>query len=236
MPAADAPLEIAWSGERAILVRVGREPGPAATARVRAVADALDRAAPPAVQEIVPAYTSVLVLLDPFAPAPFDPTAVRRKVGRIARAALADARGGPDEAQGRLWRVPVRYGGEDGPDLAGVAAWARLSPEAVVAIHTGRDYDVLAVGFRPGYPFLGFVDERIAAPRLDVHRPRVAAGSVGIAGRQTGVYSRASSGGWQIVGRTDFPLFDPGRADAAAACTLAVGDRVRFVAEGSGGR
>jgi inhibitor of KinA len=125
--------------------------------------------------------------------------------------------------------VPVRYGGDEGPDLADVAAWAGLSVEAVVGLHSGRAYDVLAIGFRPGYPFLGFVDERIAMPRLATHRARVEAGSVGLAGRQTGIYSRASSGGWRILGRTDLPLFDPSRASAAEACTLAVGDRVRFV-------
>ncbi len=229
-PEAGAP-EISWMGERALMIRLADVPGPVATARVRAVAAALEAAASPSLQEIVPAYTSVLALLDPFAPVGFDPAAARRRVAAITRRALARVE--PAADKGRLWQVPVRYGGDEGPDLAAVAAWAGLSPEAVVALHSEREYDVLAIGFRPGYPFLGFLDERIAAPRLATPRARVEAGSVGIAGRQTGIYSRTSSGGWQIVGRTDFVLFDPGRASAAAACTLAVGDRVRFVpAEG----
>jgi inhibitor of KinA len=215
-------------GERALMIRLADQPGPEATARVRAVADALEAAAPPALQEVVPAYTSVLALMDPFVSAAFDPAAFRRAVGRLARRALAG--GGAAPQSGQVWRVAVRYGGEEGPDLEAVAAWAGLSPEAVVALHGGRDYDVMAIGFRPGYPFLGFVDERIAAPRLKSPRPRVEAGSVGLAGRQTGIYSRASPGGWQIIGRTDFPLFDPSRPSAAEACTLRVGDRVRFVA------
>jgi inhibitor of KinA len=219
-------------GECALMIRLADTPGPEATARVRAVADALEATPPPLLQEIVPAYTSVLALMDPFASTAFDPAAFRRQVGRIARRALDGPAAASAGGVGALWHVTVRYGGEHGPDLEAVATWAGLSPEAVVALHTGRDYDVMAIGFRPGYPFLGFVDERIAAPRLDSPRARVETGSVGLAGRQTGIYSRASSGGWQIIGRTAFALFDPHRSNAGEACTLRVGDRVRFVAEG----
>lgn len=219
-------------GERAVMVRLAGPPGPLATARVRIVAAALEAAALPSLQEVVPAYTSVLALLDPFAPGGFDPIRARRRIGQIARRALLAVRS--PAAAGRLWRVPVRYGGDEGPDLEAVAQWAGISPEAVVALHSGREYVVLAIGFRPGYPFLGVVDERIAVPRLASPRLRVEAGSVGVAGRQTGIYSRASSGGWRIVGRTDFALFDPARPDAAQACTMAVGDRVRFVRAGGG--
>jgi inhibitor of KinA len=226
-------------GERALRIAVADAPGPDAARRVAAVAAALDGGDVPALQEIVPSYTSVLVLLDPCRLSNSVAIAARRRVGRLARAALAALSGADQDAgtPARLWQVPVRYGGADGPDLEVVARWAGLSPEAVVRLHSGRDYTVLAIGFRPGYPFLGLVDERIAAPRRDQHRPRVDAGAVGIAGRQTGIYPRASSGGWQIVGRTDFPLFDPAAPTLADAVTMRVGDRVRFVpVAGASGR
>jgi inhibitor of KinA len=230
---ARAPDPIAWMGERALLVRLAEEPSAEATRRVAAVAAALEDAPPPALQEIVPSYTSVLVLLDPCRLASTGAAArARRAVGRAVRRALEDLDPeGDPRGGGRLWRIPVRYGGEDGPDLEAVAAWAGLTPAEVVRLHTTPEYRVLAVGFRPGYPFLGFVDERIAAPRREVHRQRVEAGAVGIAGRQTGIYPRASSGGWQIVGRTDVPLFDPSAPSPEAASRLRVGDRVRFVPE-----
>lgn len=227
----DATFSIEWMGERALLVHVAAAPGPAATRRAAAVAQALTDKAPAGLQEVVPAYTSVLALLDPFALAnDVDPSRVRRAVARIARGALDALGPGGEGFEGRLWEVPVRYGGEYGPDLAAVAAWAGLTPAEVARIHSEGVYDVMAVGFRPGYPYLGFLDERIAAPRLDTPRPRVEIGSVGIGSRQTGIYTRTSSGGWQIVGRTDFVLFDASAATPAEACRLHVGDRVRFVA------
>lgn len=234
MPQADiasAPeLSLAWVGERAILVRLAPEAGPEASRRVAAVAEALMAAPPSALQEVVPAYTSVLALLDPFALANVvEATRQKRAVGRIARAALQALVPAGDDPGGRLWRVPVAYGGEEGPDLEAVARMSGRTPAEVVRIHSAHTYSVMAVGFRPGYPFMGFVDDRIAAPRLDTHRQRVEAGSVGIAGRQTGIYARASSGGWQILGRTAFVLFDDGAATADEACRMHVGDRVEFV-------
>jgi KipI family sensor histidine kinase inhibitor len=122
--------------------------------------------------------------------------------------------------------VPVSYGGEFGPDLAEVAAFAGLSEAAVVALHIGVRYRVFMLGFLPGFAYMGRVDSRIAAPRKGTPRLRVPAGSVGIAGVQTGIYPRESPGGWQIIGRTTIPLFDPLTSPSAL---FAPGDTVRFV-------
>lgn|GEM_PF-2911441 len=226
-PAVDA--RVRWVGEHALLVEVATQAGPEATRRVAAVAQALENDPPACLVEVVPSYTSVLALLDPFALARQDsPGSVAAAVRRRVRRALAG--GGGEAAAGRVWEVPVRYGGEGGPDLGDVAAWAGLTPADVVRYHTAVEYTVLAVGFRPGYPFCGFVDPRIAAPRRAAPRQRVEIGSVGIAGRQTGVYPRASSGGWQIVGRTELPLFDPLAPTPSEGCRMRVGDTVRFVA------
>jgi KipI family sensor histidine kinase inhibitor len=127
---------------------------------------------------------------------------------------------------GRTFEVPVSYGGEFGPDLAEVAAFAGLDEAAVIELHIGVRYRVFMLGFLPGFAYMGRVDNRIAAPRKASPRFRVPAGSVGIAGVQTGIYPRESPGGWQIIGRTTIPLFDLSKSPPAL---FAPGDTVRFV-------
>jgi KipI family sensor histidine kinase inhibitor len=131
------------------------------------------------------------------------------------------------EAQSRVVTVPVHYGGQDGPDLDFVAAHSGLTPAEVIALHTAPLYPVYFMGFAPGFPYLGGLDPRIAAPRLPSPRTCIPAGSVGIAGAQTGVYPLATPGGWRLIGRTKLPLFDPAREPPFL---LSPGDRIRFVA------
>ena len=112
--------------------------------------------------------------------------------------------------------IPMAYGGEHGPDLGDVADHNGLSPQDVIDIHSGTGYRVFMLGFAPGFPYLGGMDERIACPRLQTPRVRVPAGSVGIAESQTGVYPNDSPGGWRIIGRTPVKLFDPNAEPPAA--------------------
>jgi inhibitor of KinA len=121
--------------------------------------------------------------------------------------------------------IPVCYGGELGPDLEEVARGAGLSVEEAVHLHEGVVYRVAVIGFAPGFPYLEGLDARLATPRKATPRPYVAAGSVGIAGRQTGIYSFATPGGWQIIGRTPIRLFDAGLSSPSL---LQPGDLVRF--------
>lgn len=123
--------------------------------------------------------------------------------------------------------IPATYGGAHGPDLAAVAAQAGCSEDEVIARHTGRLYRVYMLGFVPGFAYMGRVDESIAAPRHRVPRERVPAGSVGIAGLQTGVYPVDSPGGWQLIAHTETVMFNPNREQPSL---LAAGDLVRFVA------
>ena len=116
------------------------------------------------------------------------------------------------------------YGGEFGPDLPFVARHAGLTEQEVIALHTGRDYRIYMLGFLPGFPYLGGLDERLFTPRLGTPRTAIPAGSVGIGGEQTGIYPIASPGGWQLIGRTPLKLFDP----AAGTLPYAAGDRIRF--------
>lgn len=172
-----------------------------------------------ALVDLVPAYTTLLVHYDLRA---LDEPAARARV-RQALDALAPAEARP----GRQHALPVWYHPSVGPDLARVAARAGLSPAEAIRRHGARDYAVFALGFAPGFAFLGLLDETLATPRLDSPRPRVAAGSVGIAERQTAVYPLASPGGWNLVGRCPLRLFDPAREGYSL---LQPGDTVRFVA------
>jgi len=122
--------------------------------------------------------------------------------------------------------VPTVYGGEFGPDLSFVASHNHLSENEVISIHSGTDYLVYMLGFIPGFTYLGGMDPRIATPRLSSPRTLIPAGSVGIAGEQTGTYPSDSPGGWQIIGRTPVTMYDMSKAQAAL---LKAGDYVRYV-------
>jgi KipI family sensor histidine kinase inhibitor len=169
------------------------------------------------VRDVVPTFRSVAVFFDP----------QRVDFDDLKARVLAVPAGSGEEPACSAIDVPVEYGGEAGPDLDAVAAASGLSPAEVIARHTARDYRVFMVGFLPGFAYLGEVDASIAAPRHASPRLRVAPGSVGIAGQQTGVYPQASPGGWQIIGRTTTRFFDSGRTPSSLA---APGDHVRFVA------
>jgi KipI family sensor histidine kinase inhibitor len=168
-----------------------------------------------------PAYASLLVEFDPRLR---DHAQIETLVRERAGGELAGSHG----AESRLVKIPVRYGGEFGPDLADVARHSGLTPERVVEMHAGAEYLVYFLGFAPGFAYLGGLPAELATPRLSAPRKRVPAGSVAIGGNQTGVYPIESPGGWRIIGHTDAKLFDP---SAAEPVLLRMGDRLRFVPE-----
>lgn len=174
--------------------------------------------------EAVPTYRSVLLHYDP------------EKLDYAGALAIAAQRvESAQDASGEerpVVEIPVIYGGEGGPDLEEVARLHGLSPAEVVRIHSQKIYRVYMIGFTPGFPYLGEVDEAIATPRLDTPRTLVPAGSVGIAGRQTGIYPIASPGGWRLLGYTPLALFDLSQEPPSL---LAPGDRVRFLPVERGG-
>ena len=192
-----------------------------------ALSDHLIRDPFPGFIESVPAYSSTSIFYNvrevrqnfPEFPSAFS------AVTNMTRLALKGLdKGG--SAGSRIVKVPVHFNAGSGPDLGVVAEMSGLSPESVIEIFTGTVYRVFMLGFLPGFSYMGEVDERIATPRKSTPRAVVPKGSVGIAGRQTGIYSLASPGGWQIVGRTELEMFTP---DAPSPCRLEPGDRVRFV-------
>ncbi len=171
-----------------------------------------------AIRETVPAYASLLVYYDPLR-TDFD--GVRRLLERLL-SDETDRAGG----QGRLIEIPVCYGGIYGEDLPFVAEHAGLTEEEVIRIHSGCEYRIYMLGFLPGFPYLGGLDERLATPRLARPRTEIPAGSVGIGGAQTGIYPIASPGGWRLIGRIPLRLFRP---EENGRLLYEAGDRIRFV-------
>jgi antagonist of KipI len=204
-------------GDAAASVELGDRLDAATNARVQALDRALALRPFEGFCEAVPTLRSLLVRHDPAVIAPL--AVARELLARVAGLAATPA-------PGRLHEVPTVYGGDDGPDLPALARARGRSEAELVRLHAAAEYTVFMLGFKPGFAYLGLLPEAIECARHATPRVRVPAGSVGLAGRQTGIYPVASPGGWQLVGRTSLRLFDPNRTQPAL---FAPGDRVRFV-------
>ena len=214
-------------GDQALLVRLGERIDPAINRRVHALAARILEHRPPWLLDCVPAYASLAVFFDAAQfPDRCDPsTSVQAWLEPLLSAA-----GDADTAEpGRLFEIPVCYGRDCGPDLQEVATASGFDADEVIARHHAPIYTVAMIGFAAGFPYLLGLDPALSMPRLATPRASLAAGSVAIGGGQTGIYPRASPGGWRIIGRTPLNLFDARRDPPAL---LAPGDRVRFVPVG----
>ena len=219
-PASRTPgFRIDAFGEAAVIVRLGNSIDEASYRQLAALSRAVQEKPPLGFAELVPAYNSLLVVFDPLVS---DTAAVSVDLQALASALPPVAA----DAAKDIIELPVAYGGDYGPDLESVAEHAGLSAAEVIDLHSSRPYLVYMLGFTPGFPYLGGMDPRIAAPRLKTPRTKVPAGSVGIADTQTGVYPLESPGGWNLIGRTPLALFDP---DRQVPALLAPGKYVRFV-------
>ncbi|MEX0606302.1 MAG: 5-oxoprolinase subunit PxpB [Marinobacter sp.] len=172
-----------------------------------------------ALVDLVPSYTTLLVVFDPLQ---LTPCEVRQQLGKI----LVKLKPAETSAEGELHELPTWYDASVGPDLERVAELSGMTTKAVIEAHSCQEYRVFALGFSPGFAFMGLLDEALKCPRLDTPRSKVPAGSVAIAGRQTAAYPAATPGGWNLIGRTNARLFDRNRTGFSL---LKVGDRVRFV-------
>lgn len=204
-------------GEAAWSVVLGNQVDPALHARVTALAGRVRDAQLPGIVEIVPAYAVVTVFFDPRAT---DGDQLREQLLHLAASlSPSDA---TEPSRGKLTVIPTRY---DGPDLEHVARETGLSKSEVIRRHSCREYRVYLLGFAPGWGYLGELDPALVLPRRATPRTRVPAGSVAIAGSQTGIYPLGTPGGWHILGTTPVKMFDPLRSPASL---LGVGDRVQF--------
>jgi inhibitor of KinA len=207
------------ASDRALLVYLGEEISPAVHRRVLALLRSLQRANLPWLQNLQPAYASILVAFDPLQ---IDHAAVEAAI-REYSAHINEA--GATVAP-RLVQIPVCYDSEFAPDLAALAESRGLSTAQVIELHSSQTYLAYFLGFAPGFAYLGDLPAELEAPRLSTPRTRVHAGSVGIAGRQTGVYPFSSPGGWRIIGRAPLRLFDSSRDPMNL---ISIGDHVRFL-------
>ncbi|MEM6545660.1 MAG: 5-oxoprolinase subunit PxpB [Pseudomonadota bacterium] len=210
-------MKLQSAGESAIIAYLGETSSAEVSAQVQTLGAALRVEMGSRLVDLTPSYASLLVSFDPLQIDHF-------QVGELIRACFANL-----ESQslqpGKLIEIPVYYHPDSGEDLLSLAEAGDLAWEEVVAIHSAQEYRVYAIGFAPGFAYLGDVDERIAAPRQSTPRQRVPRGAVAIADRQTAVYPAESPGGWNLIGRSPLRMFDP---SAAQPMPVAVGDRVRF--------
>ncbi len=205
------------AGDRALVVEVGNEISPEVHQKVRGLVLSLEQSLLPGICELVPTYRSVMIFYDP------DIVSFNEFVAHLKQ--LETHVHAAELPEPRIVELPVVYGGDFGPDIKDVAEHHHLSEAEVVALHSGRDYLVYMLGFTPGFCYLGGMNKKLDTPRLETPRSRIPAGSVGIAGLQTGIYPIDSPGGWRIIGRTPQRIFDPQREPPVL---IRVGDYVHF--------
>jgi KipI family sensor histidine kinase inhibitor len=204
------------ASDRALLISFGEQIGQDSYERIAKLLHVLELEPIPGVRDFHPAYSSLLVIFDALKVAHPELEAVLRGyLERTEQLRLPEP---------RKVEIPVCYCGEYGPDLQDVAALRGITTDRVIELHSSAEYVVYFLGFVPGFAYLGELADELVTPRLATPRRSVPPGSVGIAGRQTGVYPLATPGGWRLIGRTALAMFRPD-----SGSRLAIGDRVRFV-------
>lgn len=206
-------------GDRAISIDFGQVIDPTINRHIRQTIERIKELQLEGIIELVPTYCALLVEYDAMLYS-------YSEICNIIEPTLEEGMTNTTNELVTVVEVPTIYGGEFGPDLSFVASHNHLSEDEVISIHSGTDYLVYMLGFIPGFTYLGGMDSRIATPRLSSPRTLIPAGSVGIAGEQTGTYPSDSPGGWQIIGRTPVTMYDMSKAQAAL---LKAGDYVRYV-------
>jgi inhibitor of KinA len=209
-------------GKNAILIDFAEKPDEWAFHKCRAITRQLEHKCPPQIIEFVPGYTTILLELQ---------LSINETLHKAATEIIRELQtvGTRKTPAGELHKIPVSY---TGPDLERVAKHNRISAEQVVKFHSATIYKVYLLGFSPGFPYLGDLHHKLYTPRLDSPRSKVPAGSVAIGGKHTGIYSVESPGGWNVIGQTDFILFDMAQASSENpenAFRLKPGDLVQFL-------
>ena len=207
-------------GDSAALIQLGDEVDFTVNQRVHALANLIEASSIHGIIETVPAYATLLVHYDPL-------ILSFSQIKNHLRVKMDQAEEISNREPRRI-EVPTRYGGEHGVDLESVASHLRLSVEDVVRIHGEKIYTIYMMGFTPGFPYMGKLDDALVMPRLETPRTRVPAGTVAIAGSQTGIYSIESPGGWNLIGWTSLQLFNP---ESDSPFLFAPGDEVKFIVE-----
>ena len=207
-----------FSGDSALVIEFGNEISVDINKKIRKMMDDIKKENIDGIVELVPTYCSLLINYDVLK---IDYNTLVEKLKTFLNNNLETAEG----EEVTLVEIPTLYNDEVGPDLSYVAEHNKISKEEVIKIHTGTDYLVYMLGFMPGFTYLGGMSEKIATPRLESPRLQIYPGSVGIAGKQTGMYPSMSPGGWRIIGRTPLKLYNP---DSDTPVYISSGDYVRY--------
>ena len=208
-----------FSGDSALVIEFGNEISVDINKKIRKMMDDIKKENIDGIVELVPTYCSLLINYDVLK---IDYNTLVEKLKTFLNNDLETAEG----EEVTLVEIPTLYNDEVGPDLSYVAEHNKLSKEEVIKIHTGTDYLVYMLGFMPGFTYLGGMSEKIATPRLESPRLQIYPGSVGIAGKQTGMYPSMSPGGWRIIGRTPLKLYNP---NSETPVYISSGDYIRYV-------
>jgi inhibitor of KinA len=216
----DEPILYYPLGDSAIVIQLGNEISEITRQHILSIGNFLEEYSFEGFIEYVPAFTTVTLFYDPL-------VTDYETVEPLLEEMLEELGEEEIKADTLTVNIPVLYGGLSGPDLSFVATHAGISEAEVIALHTSAEYLVYMIGFAPGFPYLSGLNEKIAVPRKETPRSKIPAGSVGIAGLQTGVYPIETPGGWQVIGQTPIKLFDAERHPPAL---LKAGGKLRFVA------
>lgn len=215
------PLNIEIAGQDAFIIYFAEQTSPEVSSQIQTAVANIRSQMADIIVDLVPSYASLLVIYDLEKSDPFE---VRNRLRQAISNLASKSTGG-----GELITLPVYYSEESGPDLGIIADLGNISIDDVITIHQQSEYRVYAIGFAPGFAYLGEVDERIAAPRLSTPRQKVPRGAVAIADRQTAVYPAQSPGGWNLIGLCPTRMFNP---EQQPSMPVQVGDRIRFKAIG----
>ena len=212
-------IRFLFSGDSALVIEFGNEISADINKKIRKMMDDIKKENIDGIIELVPTYCSLLINYD----------VLKINYNTLVEKLKTFLNNDVETTEGEevtLVEIPTLYNDEFGPDLSYVAEYNKLSKEEVIKIHTGTDYLVYMLGFMPGFTYLGGMSEKIATPRLESPRLQIYPGSVGIAGKQTGMYPSMSPGGWRIIGRTPLKLCNP---DSDTPVYISSGDYVRYV-------
>ena len=206
------------SGDKGLVVEFGNEISEAVNKKVRNLYLAIHKSQISGIYEMIPTYRSLLIQYNP----------IEIEVNKLIEilVEIENSLDSIDLPKPRIIEIPTIYGGEFGEDLKFVSEHSGMSENEVIKIHSSVDYRIYMLGFSPGFPYLGGMSEKIETPRLKTPRTKIPAGSVGIAGKQTGIYPMESPGGWQLIGRTPLKLYNP---KSETPIILQAGDYIRFV-------